>query len=65
VDLLVKVYFKGIHPKFPEGGKMSQHLESMQIGDAIDVKGSIGEFVYKGRGAALCMASPASARKSP
>eukprot|EP00435_Cladocopium_sp_Y103_P006559 s4644_g2.t1 len=50
VDLLVKVYFKGTHPNFPEGGKMSQHLESMQIGDAIDVKGPMGEFVYKGRG---------------
>eukprot|EP00435_Cladocopium_sp_Y103_P035174 s227_g9.t1 len=50
VDLLVKVYFKGVHPSFPEGGKMSQHLESMKIGDAIDVKGPIGELVYKGNG---------------
>lgn len=50
VDLLVKVYFRGVHPNFPEGGKMSQHLESMKIGDAIDVKGPIGEFEYKGKG---------------
>jgi len=50
VDLLVKVYFKGVHPKFPDGGKMSQHLESMQIGDTIDVKGPLGEFIYKGLG---------------
>ncbi|CAJ1357502.1 unnamed protein product [Effrenium voratum] len=50
VDLLVKVYFKGVHPNFPEGGKMSQHLDSMKIGDCIDVKGPIGEFVYKGKG---------------
>ena len=53
VDLLVKVYFKGVNPNFPEGGKMSQHLESMKLGDAIDVKGPIGEFVYSGRGQCL------------
>lgn len=29
---------------------MSQHLDSMEIGDAIDVKGPIGEFVYLGHG---------------
>jgi len=50
VDLMIKVYFKGVHPKFPDGGKMSQHLESMQIGDTIDVKGPLGEFIYKGPG---------------
>jgi len=50
VDLIIKVYFKNVHPKFPEGGKMSQHLDSMKIGDHIEVKGPLGEFVYKGRG---------------
>jgi len=50
VDLLVKVYFAGVHPRFPEGGKMSQHLDSMKIGDTIDVKGPLGEFVYRGMG---------------
>jgi len=54
----VKVYFKGVHPNFPEGGKMSQHLENMQIGDAVDVKGPIGEFVYKGRGHCLVNGKP-------
>jgi len=29
---------------------MSQHMESMKIGDAIEVKGPVGDFVYKGRG---------------
>jgi len=51
VDLLVKVYFANTHPRFPEGGKMSQHLESMKIGDTIEVKGPLGEFHYKGKGA--------------
>ncbi|KAI6213865.1 NADH-cytochrome b5 reductase 3 isoform X1 [Aphelenchoides besseyi] len=31
VEFMIKVYFKNVHPKFPEGGKMSQHLESLNI----------------------------------
>jgi NAD(P)H-flavin reductase len=58
VDLMVKVYFKGVHPKFPDGGKMSQHLESMKIGDTIDVKGPLGEFVYTAPGAYTWMHEP-------
>ncbi|XP_053575056.1 NADH-cytochrome b5 reductase 3 [Bombina bombina] len=50
VDLVVKIYFKGIHPKFPDGGKMSQYLEGLKIGDTIDFRGPSGLLVYKGRG---------------
>lgn len=50
VDLVIKVYFKNVHPKFPEGGKLSQHLENMKIGDTIDFKGPSGRLVYKGQG---------------
>jgi len=50
VDFLVKVYFANVHPRFPEGGKMSQHLDSLKIGDTIDVKGPMGEFNYLGNG---------------
>lgn len=32
VDLMVKIYFKNVHPKFPNGGKMTQYLEKMEIG---------------------------------
>ena len=49
-DLVIKVYFKDVHPKFPEGGKMSQYLESLSIGDTIEVKGPIGHFEYLGNG---------------
>ena len=49
-DLVVKVYFKNVHPKFPDGGKMSQHLEGMEIGDTIDVRGPSGHLTYKRRG---------------
>lgn len=50
VDFLVKIYFRGVHPKFPDGGKMSQLLEALQIGDIIEVKGPFGEFRYTGMG---------------
>jgi len=50
VDFVIKVYFKNVHPKFPEGGKMSQHLDSLNIGDTIDIRGPNGLLVYEGRG---------------
>ncbi|MED6287365.1 NADH-cytochrome b5 reductase 3, partial [Characodon lateralis] len=49
VDLVVKIYFKGVNPKFPEGGKMSQYLESLKIGDTIEFRGPSGLLVYKGK----------------
>lgn len=50
MDLVVKVYFKNVHPKFPDGGKMSQYLESMSIGDYMDVRGPNGLLIYDGLG---------------
>jgi cytochrome-b5 reductase len=50
VDLVIKVYFKNVHPKFPDGGKMTQHLEAMDIGDTIDFRGPSGLLVYEGKG---------------
>jgi len=49
-ELVVKVYFKNEHPKFPEGGVFSQYLDSMNIGDSVFVKGPIGHFEYKRHG---------------
>ncbi|KAI6236697.1 NADH-cytochrome b5 reductase 3 isoform X1 [Aphelenchoides besseyi] len=53
VEFMIKVYFKNVHPKFPEGGKMSQHLESLNIGDTIDFRGPQGLIVYDGKGKLL------------
>ncbi|KAL3077294.1 hypothetical protein niasHS_013283 [Heterodera schachtii] len=50
VDFIIKVYFRDVHPNFPEGGKMSQHLESMEIGDPLDFHGPSGLIVYDGNG---------------
>ncbi|RCN42444.1 oxidoreductase NAD-binding domain protein [Ancylostoma caninum] len=44
------VYFRGVNPKFPDGGKMSQHLEQMKIGETIEFRGPSGLIVYKGNG---------------
>ncbi len=33
-----------------QGGRMSQYLEKMALGDTIDVKGPLGHFIYEGRG---------------
>ncbi len=49
-DLVIKVYFKNVHPKFPDGGKMSQHLNNLPIGGTVDIRGPAGHITYKGRG---------------
>lgn len=50
VDLVVKVYKANVHPKFPDGGKMSQHLDSLSIGDTIAFRGPSGKLQYLGNG---------------
>ncbi|KAG6511813.1 nitrate reductase [NADH]-like [Zingiber officinale] len=49
-ELVVKIYFKGEHPKFANGGLMSQHLDSLPIGAVLDVKGPLGHIQYTGCG---------------
>ncbi|XP_066440278.1 NADH-cytochrome b5 reductase 1 [Eleutherodactylus coqui] len=50
VDLIVKVYFKDQNPDFPEGGKMSQYLDNLSIGETIEFQGPRGLLVYQGEG---------------
>ncbi|CAH0474076.1 unnamed protein product [Peronospora belbahrii] len=50
VDLIIKVYFKNVHPKFPDGGKMSQYLDQMTIGQTIEISGPKGKLTYMGKG---------------
>jgi nitrate reductase (NAD(P)H) len=42
VDFVIKVYFANVHPRFPDGGKLTQHLDKMSIGDTVQVKGPLG-----------------------
>lgn len=44
------MYFKNVHPKFPDGGKMTQYLNDMAIGDSMDMRGPSGLCVYEGNG---------------
>ena len=50
IPFLLQVYFKNVHPKFPEGGKMSQYLNDMKIGESIDMRGPSGLCIYEGNG---------------
>lgn len=46
----MKVYFKDTHPKFLAGGKLSQYIDNMKIGDTIDFRGPSGKLEYLGYG---------------
>lgn len=50
VELVIKVYNKGVIDRFPDGGKMSQYLGSMVVGDSLDISGPWGMIEYAGRG---------------
>lgn len=50
VDLVIKVYKRNTHPRFPDGGKMSQFVDALQIGDTIAFRGPSGKLQYSGDG---------------
>jgi len=49
-DFLIKVYGPNIHPRFPEGGMMSQHVDRLKIGDSLLMEGPKGRLKYEGLG---------------
>lgn len=48
----IKFVIKAYPPcdRFPKGGKMSQYLDALKIGDTIDIRGPVGEFDYMSNG---------------
>ncbi|GMI82891.1 NITRATE REDUCTASE 2, CHLORATE RESISTANT 3, ARABIDOPSIS NITRATE REDUCTASE 2, NITRATE REDUCTASE [Hibiscus trionum] len=62
-DIAIKVYFKGEHPKFPNGGLMSQYLDSVPLGSLLDIKGPLGHIEYTGRGNFSVGGKPKFAKK--
>eukprot|EP00752_Nemacystus_decipiens_P004835 g4399.t1 len=50
VDFVIKVYRPNVEPRFPDGGKMSMHLERLKIGDTVDMRGPKGSLTYLGMG---------------
>ena len=51
VEFVIKVYFP-LPPKFPDGGVLTQHMETLKVGDTIDFKGPLGEFDFDCSGSA-------------
>ena len=54
-DLVIKVYRPGDtydppRPQFCDGGKMSRFMDSLKIGDMLDLQGPFGHIEYKGCG---------------
>jgi nitrate reductase (NAD(P)H) len=50
VDLVIKTYYKDEHPRFPDGGWLSQYMNDMKVGDELDFKGPTGHIIYEGQG---------------
>jgi len=50
VEFVIKTYYKDQHPKFPDGGWLSQYMDGMEIGDTLDFRGPMGKIIYKGNG---------------
>lgn len=48
VDFVIKVYRPT--DEFPEGGKMTRYLESLNVGDEVKMKGPLGRIRYSGNG---------------
>lgn len=46
----LQIYFKNVHPDFPAGGKLTQFIENMNIGDTIDFRGPMGRLKYLRKG---------------
>uniref|UniRef100_UPI00358F2B7E NADH-cytochrome b5 reductase 3-like n=1 Tax=Myxine glutinosa TaxID=7769 RepID=UPI00358F2B7E len=64
VDLVIKIYKKDVHSKFPGGGKMSQYLDNLRNGDTIDFKGPGGRLLYQGKGRISISSDKTSAPKT-
>eukprot|EP01052_Picozoa_sp_SAG31_P019550 SAG31_NODE_1430_length_8385_cov_3.096186_4_plen_276_part_00 len=63
MELVIKIYRPNVHPSFPKGGKMSQHLGNLSIGDSIHCKGPVGHFEYKNNGNFVKDGKPGKATK--
>jgi cytochrome-b5 reductase len=45
-EVVIKVYPGGVLPQFPDGGKMSQHMNRLKLGDKMKISGPWGPIEY-------------------
>lgn len=57
-DLVIKVYKGGVIDRFPDGGKLSQYMDSLAVGDEITIQGPFGLIEYTGKGNFLIKRKP-------
>jgi len=50
VDFVIKIYRKDVHPRFPDGGVMTQYLETLEPGAQMLMEGPKGRLAYQGFG---------------
>ena len=50
VEFPIKIYFKNTHPAYPNGGLMTQYLDSLKIGNELLISGPKGRLRYLGKG---------------
>ncbi|KAJ3695938.1 hypothetical protein LUZ60_001315 [Juncus effusus] len=62
-DLVIKIYFKGENPQFPNGGLLSQYLESLPLDSIVDIKGPLGHIEYTGCGNFMIDGKPKFAKQ--
>ena len=58
VDYVIKIYRKNVHPRFPEGGLMTQYLETLEPGATMLMEGPKGRLSYEGFGNFLIVRKP-------
>lgn len=49
-DLVLKIYEGGVNEKFPDGGKVSQQIDKLRVGDWLNLEGPFGLITYHGHG---------------
>ncbi|KIP03550.1 hypothetical protein PHLGIDRAFT_496512 [Phlebiopsis gigantea 11061_1 CR5-6] len=50
ITFCVKTYFPTVGGPYPPGGLISNYLDCMKEGEEIDIRGPMGEIIYKGKG---------------
>jgi cytochrome-b5 reductase len=61
-DLVIKVYRGGVDERFVDGGKVSQYIDSLAIGDELEIAGPYGIIEYCGRSSFKIASKPVAKR---